>query len=360
MKHLYIIALIAFVVSCQKKEEEKPPIDRAKTDWAFYGLKGDVKTISTKSWLAKDANFTKGDTRHENSSEHDADLSFDENGKLIREKLWRNGVKTHSEATYEGRDHMIQHIQYVNDKPGAKTEYSWDKKGHNVTITKRNPDNTEIGRDEMKYIKGNLTQKVTYNAQNNPTDKRIYKYDAKGNLISEAIYLRSEYVQFTNKYRYDDQKRMLTEARYDKDNKLVSRTEFEYHGKHLSKKTTFNGAGQEEYSETFNYDANGNLMSQTSYEKAENVTNVEKYTYDSQNNRISWAFQRNNQLLAKAEYKYDNNKNLISSNTSNMAGGSNDSRQYEYEYDSQGNWIKKKVTIKGKPAFIAERTITYY
>src|SRR5687768_5194027 len=173
MKHLYIIALAAFVVSCQKKEEGKAPIDRTKTDWAFYGLKGDVKTISTKSWLAKDVNFTKGDTRHENGSEHDTDLAFDEEGRLISEKLWRSGVSPYSESTYEGRDHKVQHVQYVNDKPGTKTDYSWDKKGQNVTITKRNPDNTEMGRDEMKYIKGNLTQKVTYNAQNNPTDKRI-------------------------------------------------------------------------------------------------------------------------------------------------------------------------------------------
>lgn len=358
MKHLYAIALLSLLVSCQK-EEKKAPIDRAKTDWAFYGLKGDVESISTKSWKAENASLDKGATRHETGG-HDSDLVFDENGKLVSEKLWKSATSPFSETTFDGREHIIQHLQYTNDKPGTKTEYSWNKKGENVTITKRNNDNTEMGREEMKYIKGKLTQKVTYNAHNNPIDKRIYTYNKEGNLAGEAIYLRSEYVQFKTNYSYDEQNRVIVEAKSNKDGTVQSKTTFTYTGDKIASKITVDEKGAEQYSEHFNYDAKGNLISLVAYEKATDTRTVEKYTYDAANNRTSWAAETNGKEEARAEYKYDSSNNLISSTTTNLLAKSTDSRQYTYEYDSNGNWTKKIATLQGKPAFIVERTIKYF
>lgn len=357
MKYLYSLSILFILASCQK-EEKKAPIDHAKTDWAFYKLEGNVKSVTTKSWQTNDK-LEKLKTMHEDMSAHNGTLTFDESGMLVSEKYYYNDAPF-LETTYKGREKTQQSTQYINNAPGIKTEYGWDKTGkNNTSITRRNADNTQIDRVEMKYQGNNLAQKITYNAQNNPTDKVAYIYDNKGNVIQEDIYMASEYVQYKAIYKYDKKNRKISEARYDKDSKKHFESTYEYEGDNLMKKYTTNKKGELEYSEDYTYDKKGNVLTQTTYENYEKSTTVDTYTYDEKGNKATWNVTKNGKLFMRANFTYDTHGNNTKTEVFDANGTLVDNREYVFEYDTKGNWTKKISKVKGVPQFIAEREISY-
>lgn len=356
MKYLYPLSLLLFLASCQK--EEKKEIDRTKTDWAFYKFEGDVKSVTTHSWLVNDK-LEKLKTQHEDMSMHDGDMAFGEDGMLLSEKFNINGAPF-EENTYKGREKKQQTIQYINQTPGIKTEYGWDKKGNNTSITRRNADNTQIDRIEMKYQGDKVAQKTTLSGQNNPTDKITYIYDSKGNMIEQDMFMASEYVQFKSIYKYDKQNRKISEISYNKESKKLFETIFTYEGKNPVKKITYDGKGETEYSEDFTYDKKGNELSRLTYEKFDKSTTLDNYSYDNNGNKISWKVTKNDKLFMTATFTYDKYKNTTLISVLDATGKEVDKREYVYEYDATGNWIKKMTKIKGVPQYIAERQIAYY
>ncbi|PZR09482.1 MAG: hypothetical protein DI539_21940 [Flavobacterium psychrophilum] len=357
MKYLYPLALVLFLASCQK--EEKKPIDRKKTDWTFYKLEGDVKNVSTKSWQV-DANMQKIKSLFEDMSMHDSDMVFDEAGMLTSEKLYINDTPF-EETIYKGHEKKQQTIQYINNAPGIKIEYGWDKSGkNNTSITRRNSDNTQIDRIEMKYQGNKVAQKTTFNAQNNPTDKVAYIYDSKGNVIQEDIYLNSEYVQHKGVNKYDNKNRKISEARYSKDGKKQYETISKYDGDNLMKKFTLNDKNEIDYSEDFTYDKKGNVLTHLTFERFDNSHTMDTYTYDNNGNKLTWEISKNNKPFMTADFAYDKYNNTTSVIVKDSKTGMEvDRREYVYEYDSKGNWTKKITKIKGVPQFLAERTVTY-
>lgn len=355
MKYLYPLAMLLFLASCQK--EEKKVIDRAKTDWAFYKLEGDVKSSSTKSWRV-DAQLNKIKTEHEDMSTHDGEINFGEDGMLVSDKYYLNDLPF-EETNYKGREKKQQTIQYIANAPGVKTEYSWDKAGNNTSITRRNADNTQIDRIEMKYQGKKLAEKKTFNAQNIVTDKITYMYDSKGNVNEENLYQGSESVQFKAVYKYDKKNRKISEARYNKNSEKHYETLFKYEGNNLAKKYTVNNKGEIEYSEDFTYDNKGKELTHTTFEKFDNSTTKDTYSYDAKGNKATWEIVKNGKLFMKALYTYDTHNNNIMIAVNDATGKEVDKREYIYEYDEKGNWTKRTVKINGVPQYIAERQIAY-
>lgn len=357
MKYLYSLSLLLFLASCQK--DEKKEIDHTKTDWAFYKLEGDVKSITTKSWKV-DNKLAKIKTEHEDMSAHDGDMNFGEDGMLISEKFYINNAPF-EETNYKGREKKQQTIQYIANTPGIKTEYGWDKSGkNNTSITRRNADNTQIDRVEMKYHGNKLAEKKTFNSQNNPTDKITYMYDSKGNVNEENIYLATEYVQYKAVNKYDKKNRKISEARYDKNSKKLYETVFKYEGDNLIKKYTLNEKGEIDYSEDFTHDKKGNVLTHLTFEKFDNSKTLDIYSYDEKGNKTIWDVSKDGKPFMKAVYTYDKNNNNTMIAVTDATGNEVDKREYVYEYDAKGNWIKRTTKIKGIPTYIAERQISYY
>ncbi|MHA3788896.1 RHS repeat domain-containing protein [Flavobacterium hauense] len=357
MKYLYPLALLLFLGSCQK--EEKKAIDRTKADWTFYKLEGDVKSVYTKSWQISEK-LEKLKTMHEDMSAHNGNMDFDEEGMLVAEKLYFD-ENPFMETTYKGREKTQNIIQYISNVPGIKTEYSWDESGKNNTaITKRNGDNSQIDRVEMKYQGDKIALKTTFNGQNNPTDKIAYVYDSKGNLIEEDLYLTSEYIQHKIIRKYDKKNRLTSEARYDKDSKKRLETFSEYQGDNLTKKYTLNDKGVTEYSQEFTYDKKGNTLTKLTFDNFDKSTSIDTHTYDSKGNKLTWEVTKNGKIFMKANFSYDKYGNTTLIEVMEPTGKIVDKREYIFEYDAKGNWIKKTTKIKDVPQFIAERQITYF
>lgn len=355
MKYLYPAALLLLLmVSCQKDEKVKK-LDREKTDWAFYHLKGNVKSISEKSTPA-DARFT---SKYENMSEHDKDITFNDEGMLIAEKKWMDASTPFEEFKYNGREKIVEQKQYMSGKPSIITVHTRDKNGNTTSIIRRNPDNTQIDRIAMKYSNGKLSEKTTYNIQDLPVQKIKYLYDAKGNLTEESLLLQNEMVTYKTTYEYDGDKKKSAELKYDKDGKLMYKTSYAYNGDHLAKSATTDADGTINVSEKIEHDKKGNILTFTTFEKFGNSETTDKYTYDDKGNKTSWTVLKDNNPIMKVAYSYDKFNNLTGLQSEDN-NGTPDSRSYTFEYDKAGNWIKRTTVINGTPAFIAERKITYF
>ncbi|MDV6168752.1 hypothetical protein R1T16_09970 [Flavobacterium sp. DG1-102-2] len=355
MKYLYPLSLLLLLVSCQK--EEKKVVDRKKADWSFYKLEGDVKSIGLKSWQVNDK-LEKIKTLHEDMSKHDSEMVFDDNGMLVSEKSYLSD-KPFEESTYKGREKKQQTLQYIGDAVGIKIDYDYDKSGNNTAITRRNPDNSQIDRIEMKYQGKNIAQKTTFSAQNNPNDKVAYLYDSKGNIIQEDIYLASESVQYKAVNKYDKKNRKISEARYDKDSKKLYETVSKYDGDNLMKKFTVDAKGVVDYSEDFTYDDKGNVLTHLTFEKFDNSKTLDMYAYDDKGNKREWAVEKNGKPFMKASFDYDDKNNTTVISVTDAAGKQVDKREYAYDYDKKGNWTKKTIRINGVPQFVEERQIVY-
>jgi len=358
MRYLYTLPLtLLLLVSCKndKEEEAGTAVDYAKTDWAYYKLKGKVKSFSEKSYTY--AGSKKGAPGSENQA-LDIDVAFNSRGMQVTDKRYNAGGLA-EESVYQGKNKLVKTIQYINNLPGITTQYSRDKKGNVTSIIRRDKSNAQIDRVEMKFQGKNMVEKNTYNNQDHPIDMNTYVYDKSGNMTGESNFMGIQSAKVRVAYAYDEKGHKTEEMRYTED-KLVEKTAYLYKDGKLVSKETSSGNSALEYVEKYVYDKNGNLTVVFSFDKPRNLRVEETYTYDNNNNRLSYTEKENEKLIQKTAYTYDKNNNLTAAVTVDATGKKADDRSYAYEYDSNNNWTKKIVTIKGEPAFVVERTYTYH
>lgn len=70
--------------------------------------------------------------------------------------------------------------------------------------------------------------------------------------------------------------------------------------------------------------------------------------------------KRNNILEYDFQNKYDEKGNQIESNSYNSDGSLDSKWTYKYEFDKQGNWVKRIDFEDGIPKFLLEREYEYY
>ena len=361
MKYIYPLAAILLLLTACNDEKKVKPLDRTTTDWAFYELEGDVKSVSIKSNELLNNNLEPGGMKHENPTEHDVELQFNEEGMLTLEKKLNSNGGPYEQITYNGREHKLQQVQYVNNNPGIKTDFTWDETEKNNTgITRRNPDNSQIDRKAMKYQKGKLVEKITYNLQDTPIDKLTYVYDDKGNLTGENLYLGTEVIQVKNLYKYNNKNQKVSEVRYDKDSKVIFSIQYQYEGDNLIVKEVSNGDGEIEYMEKMSYTPKGELEIKTTLDNFDGTETIERYEYDSKGRKTSRIIEKNNEVSLKVRYKYNDKGLLEELNVIDSKENPVDLRSYTYTYDEKGNWIEKIITVNSEKKFIEKREITYY
>lgn len=357
MKYVYPILLLLLLASCQKEEKI---VDHKKSDWAFYELNGNIEDISLRSYALNEKG-EKGEHKAETSAGFDYDMHFNDEGKLTLEKKFVKDGVLYEESTYSERKNRLNTTQYMQGKPMVKVEYLWDKAGNNTMLTKRNPDNSQLSREEKKYKDTLMVEKIQYNVQDIPFDKVTYEYDKKGNLIKENIFLREETIQFVTSYRYDEKNRKIEETSHDGKGNFIYRTNFEFNGDKLASVETIDSDEKTLVKiDKYTYDNNGNRVKEYSFRTADKLETVEDYTYNENNKRTSWVLTQNNELKAKITFSYDEKGNLTESITSDSKDNQLEAVSYAYEYDTKGNWVKKTVRRNDAPFVVVERKITYY
>ncbi len=354
MKYLYPALALFLLASCSK---EKKPVDYSKSDWEAFQLKGHVEAVSEKSF-AIDSLGNKT-AKRENFSDHDTDLQFDNNGRLILEKKMLANGSLFEQTKFKGKNQMMEYIQYANGTPTVKTTYKWDKTGKiNLEVSRNNMDNSLIERTVIRAEKGFPEEKTTYNGQNLVSDRIEYLYDNDTIIIAENLYLNKEIVQYRNLIEYKDKKKSA-ETKSDINGKTISRITYEYDGDKLVSKINYNDKNEVDYYEKFEYDAKGNMTMRASYTPFDGEMHDE-YEYDSNNNKTSWTIYKGDKIEMRALYTFDKYNNMTSYKITDINDKLVDGKSYSYTYDKQGNWIKKTTFVNNKPRFVLERKINYY
>lgn len=198
--------------------------------------------------------------------------------------------------------------------------------------------------------------------------------------------------EITTTIKFDDKGKIietfLTTARI----KMFGRTVYFSDAQNrITKKTTYNPDGSAVLEDVFTYNSNGGLESKSTQNAiTKKVISKTEYKYESptvysqyydgkfarqikltkdERCRVieSNLYKVNNALENKLTMSFDDKDNLVESIVLSPNGKTIEKRKYEYEYDSNGNWIKKNVfewTFRDgdKPYILVrtlQRTITY-
>ena len=194
------------------------------------------------------------------------------------------------------------------------------------------------GGERIKHI---YNKEVLFNLDGNKIEKNDYIPD--GTLANRTVFLykKTQLVEYNN---YDSQGMLFGTGKYETDdNGRVTRLNYN------------TSDGRYNWSESYQYDENGNITEIKSFKTEEVIDTKELYTYDNKGNTKESEFYRDNKLVSKNRYNYDEEGNF-----NELHFGDSAVYTYKYNYDAKGNWIKKIVFENDNPSGILIREIEYF
>jgi hypothetical protein len=189
-----------------------------------------------------------------------------------------------------------------------------------------------------KYnVEGNISDGDILNMYGKTIGKSISKYDDKGTLLEIGLYKTDGSLISITKYKYNDQGQMIEQNGYS-DDKLTYAISYKYDSSGFKV--------EENSSFSANNSANQKLL----------------FTYDSRGNEIkSVAMKDDKKSNYSFTYGYNDSDNVVSENFYDANGNMLTWSSYKYlEYDKAGNWIKRIKFKNDEPVEITEREIEYY
>jgi hypothetical protein len=192
---------------------------------------------------------------------------------------------------------------------------------------------TECNQSQYVYDKeGNLTESCTIDENGKININTKYIYDRPG-VCSEIDKYSGEQLIGKEVSVLDGTK--VTGYKIYNENGINETTlDYEYTGDEISEEKTLNNTG-EVISSVKNEFINGQLVSQTEKDNNGEVKSITRYKRNDNNDIVEY-------LISVPK---DNKEYLI---------------KYEYEYDSEGNWVKQTQLYNGQIVSIILRNIEYF
>ena len=297
-----------------------------KYDYQEYGLNRAVKSVKVTTY--------------------EAESKF---GEIVKEDITREG-------TYLAEFNSVGNLSaitgfYSNGDIECKMTYEYNDK------------NLLVEKFEYGY-NGELSSRTTYQYNEDALLSEMTEYDSDGNIDSRLTFEHDgEYVTkstYTSNYQDGDSFIHITEIKRN-GSQILEQSSIT-NGK-LTSKEIFTNSGKFDY-DYVRYDAEGNEKG-TGHEEYDKNGNLIKYeftsTTDENKNRLSIITYNKNGLPvylkgARLEfYKYNDFTDYPE------LSDSSDIFYIDYEYDKEGNWIKR-IIYKGEqkePFTISERSIVY-
>ncbi|MFH1737635.1 MAG: hypothetical protein ABIH23_01415 [bacterium] len=313
-QHSRLVAIaLSFVLSaaCPAQAEKKTDVEEA-------GLVGPVKTVHAEKAVFYDEfgrwvesqRIISGVTEYNETGFMTSRFDYTPGGEPASRRTW----------TYDENGNMTEEAEY--DAGGSlkwKTVYTFDDRGYAASSIRYDGDGAV--NEKSVYIhdeNGCVTACRVYDSEGSLKNERTYTYDDKGRVVGSSWYSLLEPVGETVEYERDDEGRVITYTCYGLDGKIKKRLTYTYEGTESTKPA-------EEY--------------------------VPDGAFLKQKTSVSVTVDRS---LDRAP-----------------SGAGIPSTTCEYQYDTQGNWIKKKtmewVVRVGRygpshyvPSAVEYRTITYF
>ncbi|SDR91457.1 hypothetical protein [Gramella sp. MAR_2010_147] len=189
---------------------------------------------------------------------------------------------------------------------------------------------------------------------------RLIQFDKNGNKLKEILYSKNQIPDtIWQEYNYQ----------YGRNGKKIKADKFQKWGYPST-----------DFIITYNYNKKGKLIDQITFDSEGKRTSKLRFTYLS--NRIIKIVEygsSDESLKTTTEFEYDDNFNLLmtkefdNNGDLNVLSEFNDNGTlqkqnnfklkrnltFEYEFDSENNWIKKTILEKEEPVYLIDRQIDY-
>lgn len=211
---------------------------------------------------------------------------------------------------------------------------------------------------------GNKVGETDYKDYGIINGSHSYDYDSAGNLLEMNVFNEDGTLYSNFKYRYDSQGRLKEKrVNYASSGYPMRYTYIYDRNGRLSQEIDYDMDGNRFKSFSYRYDTQGNLTEEKFYLPFGVLYNRTTFEYDGKGNLICVRhYDQEDFMFRRILFKYDENGNPVEENKCQFRGRSlcEEVYRYEYEYDRQGNWVKKKVFGKDNSLSVVQREIEYY
>lgn len=190
------------------------------------------------------------------------------------------------------------------------------------------------------------------------------EFDKNGKLVESKVYKLDGSIKNTIRYEHDKNQQLIKEHTFMANGDLLYTKTFIYNEMDKISRIQMVNSEHKILAEwILTYDQDGKKIEEDQYfpDRSEKPVIRSIFKYDENGNKIQeHMYNPEDRLIVRWLSKYDGENRLIEENYYYSDGSLNSKENYEYEYDSHGNWIKQIVYENDNPKFIIERTISYY
>jgi len=239
-----------------------------------------------------------------------------------------------------------------------------------------NSENTSDSGEKQGGVKKIKEETITNDDPIALSPKTVFKYKENGKITDEYYYDKGGVLTSHNQYTYNESGNVIELNRINSASGYNSKVVYAYNSSNqLSKEITYDRNNIPLYETTCFYDAEGKLSKK---EFTNSFTYKHEYVYDENKKLNSIVYfnedgtkdiekPKDNELYQNDKnntYKYDDKNNLIEETHNDSYGYSKFTT--EYDYNEQGEWIKKRSFYSDSPSEKGElkstetKEITYY
>ncbi len=319
--------------SIQKAEAAKPAVQE--------NLNGKVRSIKyILAGFGQDPNNTTYIfDKDQNLAEK---LSFNSN-YMVSKETFKNGLPVKSEKFHE--------LGYVTEK----TNRVFDKSGNLVELKKFNTYKQLLHEEKIKYDK--MGNKVQHLVNGNPTNFS-YNYNKDQEMVEIMEYDDAENLVRMDVYWYNEAGLKTKWGRYNSNGTNIYKINYAYDElQNLVEQNNFNGANELEFQKVILYNEDGEVSKTTELDGFGEVQYQIDFEYNAQfMTKKTEHFQDG----SRTEYIYnDKNGNITDLNFYNASNEMQHSEKFEYNYDSENNWVRKTRVYNNVEEIIV-RALEYY
>jgi hypothetical protein len=289
----------------------------------------------TNSYLKEDTDLFK--EKLSGSVKKYTELQFKPLGKSLRQNEENIGLRLKTSNTFNKEGFSIENsIRSAGGKKSIKRISEYNKKMQLIRQKQfKGADTLPLIIEDYKYNKEGEISEHIYFKKGKEVSKTIYEYN-EINVRTGRVYNQKGIVSSVYSVLYNAEGNITDDTKYDRDSESIS---YKIHN---------------------SYDFAGNLtMTETYYPVGNNFSISKK---DSVGNEIELRKYTDGLIVSSCFYSYDGRGNqtdvrcdIYDSKVKRTINSS-----IKYEYDKEGNWIKRVRFQEGTISYVTERTYVYY
>jgi len=279
-------------------------------------------------------------------------LIYDSDGKLKVKDTFKYGRNGNVEElrSFDPRGVQKYLITYKYDNSGNEVEEHRVFNGIGSETFRRLYDQNNNLIEQVYLSDGRLQTKTSYG----------YKYDEFSNIFERFI--KSNDGSSKDTYKYDEHMRVKEHKSYDGQNNFRLHYSYSYNNNgDVIEENFYDSEGGLKHKIINEYDQNNNLLRIIKIDSLENKMVKEAIEYNDLGNKIFHKyFSDNGELIKLLSFQYNDVGQNVGQKEYGFTSDSTIKKSYKYEYDNQGNWIRRLVYQNDKIQSIQERKIKYY